>query len=167
MQKRHSSPRFMFYGTIPYHNIVYLDLTVLRILLPNRRTRSEGVKGISCFAKLTAVDGIFLEHKIESIAGNVIVFDMDLVLFRTALAATLQSSGGGGEKSAPLHDSGDDASVRRWNPIRSFVRLRDEIGQEQRNALFVSLCFLCQWVFGCASRCPCSFITGRRMAVSS
>jgi len=58
------------------------------------------------------VNGIFLEHKIESIAENVIVFDIDLVQLRTALAATLQSLGGGGggdgAKSVPLHNSSAD-----------------------------------------------------------
>jgi hypothetical protein len=97
---------------------VYLDPTVLRISSRGGAgsrvdggTRSEGAEGIACFAELMALDGIFLEHKIESIAGNVIVFDVDLVLFRTALAATLQSmgGGGGGDKSAPLHNSGEDA----------------------------------------------------------
>ncbi|KAL7481792.1 hypothetical protein ACHAW6_007464 [Cyclotella cf. meneghiniana] len=97
---------------------VYLDPTALRISsrggagsrVDGGAARSEGAEGIACFAELMALDGIFLEHKIESIADNVIVFDMDLVLFRTALAATLQSmGGGGGEKLAPLHNSGDDA----------------------------------------------------------
>ncbi|KAL3784240.1 hypothetical protein HJC23_013527 [Cyclotella cryptica] len=101
---------------------IYLDPTVVRISSRGGagsrvdggnggRSGGEGAEGIACFAELMAVDGIFLEHKIESIAGNVIVFDIDLVLFRTALAATLQSLGGGGgsDKSAPLHNSGDDA----------------------------------------------------------
>ena len=86
----------------------------------------QGAEGIACFSELIAVNGIFLEHKIESIAENVIVFDIDLVQLRTALAATLQSlggsgasgshggggGGGGGEsfKSAPLHNSNMDAS---------------------------------------------------------
>ena len=67
-----------------------------------------GGEGIACFAELVATNGIFVEHKIESIAGNVIVFDIDLVQFRTALAATLQSMGSSassGEKAAPLHNS--------------------------------------------------------------
>lgn len=76
-----------------------------------------GVEGISCFTELIAMHGIFLDLKIESIADNVIVFDIDLVQLRTALAATLQSLGagsgsgsGGGDsaKSTPLHNSGGD-----------------------------------------------------------
>lgn len=76
-----------------------------------------GVEGISCFTELIAMHGIFLDLKIDSLADNVIVFDIDLVQLRTALAATLQSLGGGGgscstgagdgAKSTPLHNSGD------------------------------------------------------------
>jgi hypothetical protein len=73
----------------------------------------QGAEGIACFAELIAMNGIFLEHKIESIANNVIVFDVDLVQLKTALAATLQSGGGGsddgGARSGPLHNSGEDA----------------------------------------------------------
>lgn len=73
-----------------------------------------GVEGMSCFTELIAMHGIFLDLKIESIAENVIVFDIDLVQLRTALAATLQSLGvgcgsmGGGEgaRMTPLHNSG-------------------------------------------------------------
>ena len=79
----------------------------------------HGTEGIACFAELIALNGIFLDHKIESIAENVIVFDIDLVQLKTALASTLQSlggNGGGGGESArpiPLHNSGEDASNRR------------------------------------------------------
>mmetsp|Transcript_15137 Transcript_15137/g.32084 ORF Transcript_15137/g.32084 Transcript_15137/m.32084 type:complete len:362 (-) Transcript_15137:247-1332(-) len=75
----------------------------------------QGAEGIACFSELIALNGIFLEHKIESIADNVIVFDIDLVQLRTALAATLQSLGGSGSvagdssKLNPLHNSGEDA----------------------------------------------------------
>lgn len=68
----------------------------------------HGAEGIACFSELIAINGIFLEHKIESIADNVIIFDIDLVQLRTALAATLQSLGGcssDNAKSAPLHNS--------------------------------------------------------------
>jgi hypothetical protein len=75
----------------------------------------QGAEGIACFAELIAMNGIFLDHKIESIANNVIIFDIDLVQLRTALAATLQSLGGSGggdvgtRSSGPLHNSGEDA----------------------------------------------------------
>jgi hypothetical protein len=88
--------------------------------------RDQGVEGIACFSELIAVNGIFLEHKIESIADNVIVFDVDLVQLKTALAATLQSLGGGGAsdsaKSVPLHNSSGDArsSSSRRSPSSFF-----------------------------------------------
>ena len=75
----------------------------------------HGTEGISCFAELIAMNGIFLDHIIESIARNVIVFDIDLVQLRTALAATLQSLGssvGESARSVPLHNS-SEASDRR------------------------------------------------------
>ena len=92
-----------------------------------------GTEGIACFAELIATNGIFLEHKIESIAGNVIVFDIDLIQFRTALAATLQSMGSsGGEKSAPLHNSGEgrssfESASRAYNAT-SFLKLAKRSG---------------------------------------
>eukprot|EP00585_Thalassiosira_rotula_P004988 CAMPEP_0196152170 /NCGR_PEP_ID=MMETSP0910-20130528/35010_1 /TAXON_ID=49265 /ORGANISM="Thalassiosira rotula, Strain GSO102" /LENGTH=359 /DNA_ID=CAMNT_0041415705 /DNA_START=52 /DNA_END=1131 /DNA_ORIENTATION=- len=104
---------------------IYLDPEVLRISSRGGAGRAaegggisqvgggeQGAEGIACFSELIAVNGIFLEHKIESIAENVIVFDIDLVQLRTALAATLQSLGGGGggdgAKSVPLHNSSAD-----------------------------------------------------------
>ena len=105
---------------------LYLDPEVLRISSRGGAGRTadggssqlgggeQGAEGIACFSELIAVNGIFLEHKIESIAENVIVFDIDLVQLQTALAATLQSLGGSGgagdsAKSAPLHNSNADA----------------------------------------------------------
>ena len=76
----------------------------------------HGAEGIACFSELIAINGIFLEHKIESIADNVIIFDIDLVQLRTALAATLQSLGGSSgdnnAKSAPLHNSSNSGDAR-------------------------------------------------------
>lgn len=109
---------------------IYLDQSVLRISSRGgaNSTRGgengEGTEGIACFAELIATNGIFLEHKIESIAGNVIVFDVDLIQLRTALAATLSSMGSsGGEKPAALHNSsGDGRSSFDNNQFRaSFV----------------------------------------------
>ncbi len=111
-------------GSIGSGTTVYLDPEVLRISsrggAGNRVDggtsqlggSEQGSEGIACFAELIAMNGIFLDHKIESIAQNVIVFDIDLVQLRTALAATLQSLGGGGgdsARSAPLHNSSEDA----------------------------------------------------------
>jgi len=108
---------------------IYLDPEVLRISSRGGAGRTvdggrdsvggeQGAEGIACFSELIAVNGIFLDHKIESIADNVIVFDIDLVHLRTALAATLQSLGGGGSggdssKSAPLHNSDRDGGGGR------------------------------------------------------
>mmetsp|Transcript_13886 Transcript_13886/g.30277 ORF Transcript_13886/g.30277 Transcript_13886/m.30277 type:complete len:355 (-) Transcript_13886:25-1089(-) len=105
---------------------LYLDPEVLRISSRGGAGRTadgggasqhaggeQGAEGIACFSELIAMNGIFLEHKIQSIAENVIVFDIDLVQLQTALAATLQSLGGSSAgdsaKSAPLHNSSADA----------------------------------------------------------
>lgn len=111
-------------GSIGSGTTIYLDPEVLRISsrggAGNRVDGGtsqvggfeQGAEGIACFAEAIAMNGIFLDHKIESIANNVIVFDIDLVQLRTALAATLQSLGGSGggdsARSAPLHNSGED-----------------------------------------------------------
>lgn len=96
---------------------IYLDPTVLRVSSRGGGGVNGGddsASGIACFAELIA-HGIFLEHKIESIAGNVIVFDIDLVQLKMALAATLSSMGSSSEgnsrhsSSAPLHNSNDNA----------------------------------------------------------
>lgn len=50
--------------------------------------------GVICFAELHASggnrNGIFLEHRIESIADNTIVFEIDLVQFKMALQSILE-----------------------------------------------------------------------------
>lgn len=108
---------------------VYLDPEVMRISSRGGAGRTvsssggggeiggnadHGAEGIACFSELIAINGIFLEHKIESIADNVIIFDIDLVHLRTALAATLQSLGGSSSdnnaKSAPLYNSSNSRS---------------------------------------------------------
>jgi hypothetical protein len=82
----------------------------------------HGAEGIACFSELIAINGIFLEHKIESIADNVIIFDIDLVQLRTALAATLQSLGGSSSdnnaKSVPLHNSSNNSSSSNGGDAR-------------------------------------------------
>lgn len=116
---------------------IYLDPTVLRISSRgggSATNTDDNASGIACFAELTAKNGIFLEHKIESIAGNVIVFDVDLVQLRMALAATLSSMGSGGwssegkQPSAPLHNSGDVEDNNK-NP----ASLRNSFGQYNNN----------------------------------
>jgi hypothetical protein len=59
--------------------VVYLDREYLRI-------SSRDADGISCFAELTVKGGIFLSHKIDSVAEhNAIVFEIDLIQWRTAM----------------------------------------------------------------------------------
>lgn len=48
--------------------------------------------GITCFAELSQRD-LFLEHRIESAADNVIVVQVDLVSFKLALQSVVQSNG--------------------------------------------------------------------------
>ena len=80
-----------------------------------------GTEGIACFAELASTNGIFLEHKIESVADDVIVFDIDLAQLRTALAATLQSagsdSGNGGGYGAGDNGNGGYAAAARSDPL--------------------------------------------------
>jgi len=53
-------------------------------------------EGISCFAELTTKGGIFLEHRIESAADDVIVFEIDLGQLKVALQSVLTALGRGG-----------------------------------------------------------------------
>ena len=80
-----------------------------------------GAEGISCFAELRTKGGIFLEHRIESAADDVIVFEIDLGQLRLALQSVLSAlgrggfgvgvgkggggGGGGGGNANPLHNS--------------------------------------------------------------
>mmetsp|Transcript_22855 Transcript_22855/g.65949 ORF Transcript_22855/g.65949 Transcript_22855/m.65949 type:complete len:290 (+) Transcript_22855:225-1094(+) len=56
----------------------------------------SGAEGIACFAELTTTGGIFLEHRIESAADDVIVFEIDLGQLRVALQSVLTALGRGG-----------------------------------------------------------------------
>ena len=73
-----------------------------------------GAEGIACFAELKTTGGIFLEHRIESAADDVIVFEIDLGQLRVALQSVLSAlgrggfgvgKGGGGGGGNPLHNS--------------------------------------------------------------
>ena len=73
-----------------------------------------GAEGIACFAELRTKGGIFLEHRIESAADDVIVFEIDLGQLRVALQSVLSAlgrggfgvgKGGGGGNANPLHNS--------------------------------------------------------------
>ena len=72
--------------------VLYLDPDFVRI-----STKGGGVAGSTCcFAELRARDGLFLEHKIESAAENVIVLQVDVLSLKLALNSVLSSSRGGG-----------------------------------------------------------------------
>eukprot|EP00934_Nitzschia_sp_Nitz4_P006541 Nitzschia sp. Nitz4//scaffold42_size132992//76878//77942//NITZ4_003402-RA/size132992-augustus-gene-0.106-mRNA-1//1//CDS//3329551727//6531//frame0 len=62
--------------------VLYLDPDFIRI-------SSKGVSGIACFAELSK--HIFLEHRIESAADNVIVCQVDLVSFKVALQSVVST----------------------------------------------------------------------------
>ena len=68
--------------------VLYLDPDFLRLSTKNNH------HGITCFAELLASkgDGIFLDHRIESAADNVIVMEVDLASFKLALSSVLTSS---------------------------------------------------------------------------
>ena len=113
-------------------SVIYLDPNHIRIST-KAKTGGEG-DGIICFAELTAKNdeapqagtaaattataGIFLEHRIESAADNVIVFEIDLTQLKMALQSILENKAGGTMSSnrssafvAPLHNSNaDDAN---------------------------------------------------------
>jgi len=52
---------------------------------------NDGAEGISCFVELVTENGIFIEHRIESVANNVIVFEIDLTQLKAALQSILSS----------------------------------------------------------------------------
>ena len=82
--------------------IIHLDREKVRI-------STKDSDGISCFSELQATGGIFLDHKIESVANNAIVFEIDLLQWRTALQSVLY----GGEESNRRHRRGNDYYEQR------------------------------------------------------
>ena len=74
--------------------ILYLDEEFIRISL---KTNSES--GITCFAELSQKE-LFVEHRIESAADNVIVCRVDLVSLKLALQSVVGGGGGGGGSSS-------------------------------------------------------------------
>ncbi|KAG7336605.1 checkpoint protein Hus1/Mec3 [Nitzschia inconspicua] len=67
--------------------VIYLDEEYLRISCKSF--------DMTCFAELSQKE-LFLEHRIESAADNVIVLQVDLQLLKVALQSVIQSSGHGG-----------------------------------------------------------------------
>jgi hypothetical protein len=74
--------------------VVYLDPEHVRI-------SSRDGEGISCFAELKSKGGIFLTHRVESVAENAIVFEIDLLQWRTAMQSIV------GEDRSRFHQSED------------------------------------------------------------
>jgi hypothetical protein len=74
-------------------SLLYLDPETMRL---SCKGRTQDTDGITCFAELNAKDGIFLQHRIESAASNVIVMELDLAQLRTALKSIM------GDKSDSL-----------------------------------------------------------------
>jgi HUS1 checkpoint protein len=72
--------------------VIYLDPQFIRI-----STKGGGIAGSTCcFAELKARDGLFLDHRIESAADDVIVLQVDVNSLKMALASVLSSSRGAG-----------------------------------------------------------------------
>ena len=76
--------------------VLYLDPQHMRL-----STREGSGDGIICFAELSTIGGIFLEHRCESAADNVILFEIDLTQWRTALHSVL---GGGDVRRKKVDD---------------------------------------------------------------
>uniref|UniRef100_A0A7S2A7M3 Checkpoint protein n=1 Tax=Trieres chinensis TaxID=1514140 RepID=A0A7S2A7M3_TRICV len=90
--------------------VIYLDPERMRISARGGTGGGGGSDGdgIACFSELTTRGGIFLEHRIESAAKDVILFEIDLAQLRLALQSVLAGGGGRGRKrSSPqaLHNS--------------------------------------------------------------
>jgi hypothetical protein len=88
--------------------VMRLDKTHMRI--STRGTAADG-DGIACYAELATANGIFLEHRIESAAENIIVFEIDLAQLRLALQSVFTdgkfSSSRGSSTTQPLYNSMD------------------------------------------------------------
>lgn len=65
--------------------VLYVDPDFLRL-------SAKGDNGVTCFAELAAKGGLFLDHRVESQANNVIVMEVDLPSLKLALNSVLRSS---------------------------------------------------------------------------
>eukprot|EP00523_Entomoneis_sp_CCMP467_P005335 CAMPEP_0168763302 /NCGR_PEP_ID=MMETSP0724-20121128/24287_1 /TAXON_ID=265536 /ORGANISM="Amphiprora sp., Strain CCMP467" /LENGTH=339 /DNA_ID=CAMNT_0008812489 /DNA_START=70 /DNA_END=1086 /DNA_ORIENTATION=+ len=69
--------------------MLYLDAENVRISLHGKGT--SDCTGIACFAELKSRGGIFMEHRIESVAqNNAILLEIDIVQLRMALQSITQ-----------------------------------------------------------------------------
>lgn len=90
--------------------IVYLDCEYIRI-------SCRDSDGIICFAELKAQHGIFLSHRIESVANNSIVFEIDLIQWRGAMQSIV------GER----HDSAQEGPLETSSDAMMKLGKRDGI----------------------------------------
>ena len=112
-------------------SVIYLDPEYIRI---SAKAKSGGDSdGIFLFAEVSAKDNsndgtgssIFLDHRIESVADNIIVFEIDLSQFKMALQSILENGGRGKASSirsnyvAPLHNSTTDDNNDAHNGNRT------------------------------------------------
>ena len=80
--------------------VLYLDEEYIRVSFKNSES------GITCFVELSQRD-LFVEHRIESAADNVIVCQVDLVSFKLALQSVL-----GGSSNSRFQDKRDPNVLR-------------------------------------------------------
>lgn len=98
--------------------ILYIDPHYLRL-------STRDADGISCFAELATRGGIFLEHRCESITDNAIVFEIDLIQWRTALQSILT---GDGETRRGQRNSQDNREVQIESSSRIIMKLAKRQG---------------------------------------
>jgi len=101
--------------------VLYLDEEYIRISFKNSES------GITCFVELSQRD-LFVEHRIESAADNVIVCQVDLVSFKLALQSVL------GGSSSRYNDRRDpNSSSNSGNVLRSLQQ------QQQQEVVILKL----------------------------
>uniref|UniRef100_A0A7S4HHD0 Checkpoint protein n=1 Tax=Odontella aurita TaxID=265563 RepID=A0A7S4HHD0_9STRA len=97
-------------------SVMYLDPDQVRISARGGNAAPGGDgDGIACFAELATRGGIFLEHRIESAADNVIVFEIELAQLKLALQSVLSGGGSIRKRSAiqALHNSSVEGSTEK------------------------------------------------------
>ena len=99
--------------------ILYIDPRHLRL-------STRDADGISCFAELMTRGGIFLEHRCESITDNAIVFEIDLIQWRTALQSIL--TGNGDTRRGRRSSQDDDRELQIVSSSRIIMKLAKRQG---------------------------------------
>lgn len=115
--------------------VLYLDEDYVRV-----SCKTSEQSGITCFAELSQGE-LFVDHRIESAADNVIVCQVDLVSLRVALQSVLQSRGGGGGgggnggSGRPFHPGGRATQQqRRQSAVQALLG-----GQQHQQAVVLKL----------------------------